>query len=166
MADRSTGPVQPPVIDLTARNTNARPEDKPAAGEATPGVNRRNDAPRFSLDGANWPLLGGAAIGGARARHPPHLSHRQPAAAAQSRPRRPRSAARADCAGRKARRPIGAVTSLQESGARTQISLDATIAQLDAGLAAVNKSIADVEASIPEAQPPWTSRRCRMSSRR
>ena len=62
MADRSTGPVKPPVIDLTARNSNARPEDKPANSETPPSGGRPDPAHRRD---ANWLLLGGVALGGA-----------------------------------------------------------------------------------------------------
>lgn len=152
MADRSTGPVKPPVIDLTARNANARPEERPSATE-TPPPGTRERAPRFDIADANWPLLGGVAIGGAllgtlltyllanalplptRGPEQPDL---QPELAAQ---------------GEKLDALSGTVTSLQQSTTRTQVSLDATIAQLDAGIAALNQSIADVEASIPDAAP-------------
>jgi hypothetical protein len=153
MADRSTGPVKPPVIDLTARNANARPEERPAAPETPPpGTRERN--PIVDTAAANWPLLGGVAVGGAvlgtiltyllanalplptRGPGVPDLS---PELTAQ---------------GEKLDALSGAVTSLQESTTRTQVSLDATIAQLDAGLAAANQSIADVRAAIPEPAPP------------
>ena len=49
MADRSSGPVKPPVIDLTARNANARPEERPATPETPPpGTRERN--PRVDGD--------------------------------------------------------------------------------------------------------------------
>ena len=50
MADRSTGPVKPPVIDLTARNANARPEETATPGEPKAGINYRNSPPRFGID--------------------------------------------------------------------------------------------------------------------
>ena len=153
MADRSTGPVKPPVIDLTARNANARPEERPATPETPPpGTRERN--PIVDTAAANWPLLGGVAVGGAilgtiltyllanalplptRGLDVPDLT---PELTAQ---------------GEKLDALSGAVTSLQQTTTRTQVSLDATIAQLDAGLAAANQSIADVQASIPAPAAP------------
>lgn len=153
MADRSTGPVQPPVIDLTARNANTKAEERSSAESTGP---RRPDAPFRASAGlaeANWPLLGGVAVGGAvlgtiltylLANALPLPSRvttpdLQPELTAQSE--------RIDALS-------AGVTELQSTTTRTQVSLDATIAQLDAGLAAANQSIADVRDAIPEAQPP------------
>jgi hypothetical protein len=59
MAERSTGPVKPPVIDLTPRNTNTPPDNGAGAGAtATPTA-------RAAGNLGNWPLLGGAVLGGA-----------------------------------------------------------------------------------------------------
>ena len=155
MADRSTGPVKPPVIDLTARNANARPEaDRPSPGETQPGLNRRIETPRIRLDNVNWPLLGGAAVGGAVLGTilTYLLANLLPLPA--SRQQLPDLTPELTAQGDKLDALSSTVTGLQQSTTRTQVSLDATIAQLDTGLAAVNKSIADVEASIPVAQPP------------
>jgi hypothetical protein len=151
MADRSTGPVKPPVIDLTARNANARPEERPAAPE-TPPPGTRERKPRS--DGApNWLLLGGVAVGGAvlgtvltylLANALP-LPSRGPAV--------PDLTPELTAQGDKIDALSGTVTSLQESTAKTQVSLDATIAQLDAGLGELKQAIADVQGSIPEPTP-------------
>lgn len=153
MADRSTGPVKPPVIDLTARNANARPDERASAAE-TPPPGTRERPSRIDFGDANWPLLGGVAIGGAilgtiltyllanalpLPTRGPDVPDLTPELTAQ---------------GDKIDALSSTVTSLQQSTTRTQVSLDATIAQLDAGLAAANQSIADVEASIPEAAAP------------
>lgn len=153
MADRSTGPVKPPVIDLTARNANARPEDRPSAPETPPpGTRERN--PIIDTDGANWPLLGGVAVGGAilgtiltyllanalpLPARGPDVPDLQPELTAQ---------------GDKLDALSGTVTSLQQSTARTQVSLDATIAQLDSAVTTLNQSIADVQSSIPAPAAP------------
>lgn len=153
MADRSTGPVKPPVIDLTARNANARPEERPAAPETPPpGTRERN--PRVPSGDANWPLLGGVAIGAALLgtlltyllanvlplpTRGPQLPDLTPELTAQ---------------GQKLEALSGTVTVLQQSTTRTQLSLDATIAQLDSGLSELRQSIADVEGSIPAPPPP------------
>ncbi|RYE11009.1 MAG: hypothetical protein EOP22_02260 [Hyphomicrobiales bacterium] len=148
MADRSTGPVQPPVIDLTARNANAKPEERSAADSAPP---RR--AGRTGFGDTSWPLLGGAAVGGAVLGTilTYLLANALPL---PSRVTTPDLQPEVTAQGERLEALSSGLTELQQSAARTQISLDATIAQLDSGLAAVNQSIADVEASIPTAQPP------------
>ena len=153
MADRSTGPVKPPVIDLTARNANARPEERSAAPETPPpGTRERN--PIVDTVGANWPLLGGVAVGGAvlgtiltylLANALP-LPSRAPAV--------PDLTPELTAQGDKLDALSGTITSLQQSTAKTQVSLDATIAQLDSGLTELRQSIADVEGSIPEPAAP------------
>jgi len=157
MADRSTGPVKPPVIDLTAR-TGARSESEARpSGDAAPGINHRNDAPprfRRPFDNANWPVIGGAAVGGAvlgtlltylLASLLP-LPVRQPQMP-------PDLTAFVNTQGEQITTLTDQVGTLQETAKKTQVSLDATIAQLDSGIAAVNKSIADIKASIPTAAP-------------
>ena len=47
----------------------------------------------------------------------------------------------------------GQIGQLQDQGKKTQVGLDATVAQLDSDIAAVNKAIADLKASIPATQP-------------
>ena len=157
MADRTTGPVKPPVIDLTAR-TGARSESeaRPSA-DAAPGINHRNDAPprvRVPFDSANWPVIGGAAVGGAilgtlltyllatvlplpvrQQQMPPDLT------------------AFVNTQGEQITTLTDQMGSLQDTAKRTQVSLDATIAQLDGDIATVNKSIADLKAAIPTAAP-------------
>ncbi len=163
MADRTSGPVKPPVIDLTARSASARPESRPepeahaAPGETAPGMGRQTDAPppfRMSFAGANWPLLGGAAVAGAvlgtiltylLATLLPLPSHEQPMPPDLS-------AAVAAQASRLDTLEAG-TTDLQNAGKKTQVSLDATIAQLDGDMTTANKAIADLKASIPTAAP-------------
>jgi hypothetical protein len=156
MADRSTGPVKPPVIDLTAR-TGARSESEARPSDPAPGVNHRNDAPprfRLGLDNANWPLIAGAAVGGAilgtvltylLATVLP-LPVRQPAMP-------PDLTAFVNTQGEQITTLTDQLGSLQGAAKKTQVSLDATIAQLDGDIATVNKSIADLKASIPTAAP-------------
>ena len=156
MADRSTGPVKPPVIDLTAR-TGARSESEAHPADAAPGINHRNDAPpriRLAFDNANWPLIGGAAVGGAilgtlltylLATILP-LPTRQ-----QQMP--PDLTAFVNTQGEQITTLTDQIGTLQDTAKKTQISLDATIAQLDGDIAAVNKSIADLKTSMPSAAP-------------
>lgn len=159
MADRSTGPVKPPVIDLTARSS-ARPEaeSKPApeSGSAPPRAEARRSL--VSLEGANWPLLGGAAVAGAvlgtiltyiLASALP-LPTRQPTdLTGIVKTQGEQIAGLTDQLGKLQT----STTALEDSSKKTQVSLDSTIAQLDAGLTAANKSIDDLKASIPAAQP-------------
>lgn len=153
MADRSTGPVKPPVIDLTARNANARPEERPAAPETPPpGTRERN--PVVETAAANWPLLGGVAVGGAVLGTVLTYLLANALPLPTRGPDIPDLTPELTMQGEKLDALSGTVTSLQEATTRTQVSLDATIAQLDAGLAAANKSIADVEASIPQPAAP------------
>jgi hypothetical protein len=152
MAERATGPVQPPVIDLTARAQNARGESetpRASANDPQPSINHRKDVPPKMRSGwlpgeMNWLLIGGAVAGGAvlgtvltyllafavplpsrQAQLPPDLSG-----------------------------PVGTLTNdvadLKAATGKTQQSLDATLAQLDQ----TNKSIADVKAAIPVVPPP------------
>lgn len=156
MADRSTGPVKPPVIDLTAR-TGARSESEARPSEAPPGIDGRSDAsPRFGLSfgSLNWPLLAIAAVSGAvlgtlltyllAAVLP--LPVRQPQMP-------PDLTAFVNTQGEQITTLTDQVGTLQETAKKTQVSLDATIAQLDGDIATVNKSIADLKASIPAAAP-------------
>ena len=66
MADRSTGPVKPPVIDLTARSSaRADSESRSEAASSPHQDNPRRPASASPFEGANWQLLGGVAAGGA-----------------------------------------------------------------------------------------------------
>jgi hypothetical protein len=163
MADRSTGPVKPPVIDLTARaSARSEGEGKPAADPVSPAAPPRPESsrPSFSLAGANWPLLGGVAVAGAVlgtiltyivATALP-LPTRQPVA--------PDLTAFVNTQGEQITTLTDQIGKLQTSTAalqdttkKTQVSLDATIAQLDGGLAAANKSIDELKAAMPAGQP-------------
>src|ERR1700753_3062196 len=148
MAERATGPVQPPVIDLTAR-TGAR-ADNDTRPPTDAGINHRNDNPpkaRRRLDNANWPLLGGVAGGGAvlgtiltylLAFALPLPSHQQQA---------PDLTAEVTAQGARLDMLNGAVGDLKTQTTKTQVSLDATIAQLDSGLTDLKKSVAGVQAA-------------------
>ena len=159
MADRSPGPVKPPVIDLTARTAGrSEAESKPAPETATAPPRAEASRPMVSLEGANWPLLGGAAVAGAvlgtiltyiLANALP-LPTRQPTdLTGIVKTQSEQIAGLTDQLGTLQT----STTALQESTKKTQVSLDSTIAQLDAGLTAANKSIDDLKASIPAAQP-------------
>jgi hypothetical protein len=155
MAERATGPVQPPVIDLTARAGARADNDTRPPTEASSA--HRNDNPprsRRRLDDANWPLLGGVAVGGAvlgtiltylLALALPLPSHQQQA---------PDLSAEVSAQGTQLQSLGTSVADLKTQTTKTQESLDATITQLDSGLTDVKKSVADVQASIPAAQPP------------
>ena len=137
MADRSTGPVKPPVIDLTARNTNARSRrsGRPRPQNPPPAPPRAHARALATAGDANWPLLGGVAVAGAvlgtiltylLANALP-----LPARGPDARPHAAtdRAGRQLDALTRRAHRPAA------DARTRTQVSLDATIAQLDTGLA-------------------------------
>lgn len=157
MADRSTGPVKPPVIDLTAR-TGARSEGEARpSGDPAPGINHRNDAPPrlgAPFDSANWPLIGGAAVGGAilGTLLTYLLATVLPLPVRQA-PMPPDLTAFVNTQGEQITTLTEQMGGLQDTAKKTQISLDATIAQLDGDIATVNTSIADLKASIPTAAP-------------
>src|ERR1700710_715049 len=67
MADRSTGPVKPPVIDLTAR-TSARADSESRSEAASSPHQESAHRPATALPNLDWRLLGGVAAGGAGAR--------------------------------------------------------------------------------------------------
>ncbi|HEX4296756.1 MAG TPA: hypothetical protein VHZ56_01920 [Devosia sp.] len=155
MADRATGPLKPPVIDLTARAAGRSEGEPRPAPESPPGLNRRDASPRTpeSAGRASWPLLAGVAVAGAvlgtvltylvaialpLPTHQPALPDLTPRLEAQD-----------------AR--LGTIEQglgdLKASTTRTQVSLDATITTLDGDMTAVNKSIADVKAAMPAAAP-------------
>jgi len=147
MAERATGPVKPPVIDLTARTQ--RTEEEAAA--APPKAARLS----WSTEGANWPLLGATAVGGAVlgtiltyivATGLP-LPARPQAAPPDLTPQLSAQASRLDAL-------QSSLDALKASTTRTQVSLDATIQQLDSGLKDVNQAIADAKAAIPPATAP------------
>ncbi len=146
MAERAAGPVKPPVIDLTARNPRPDAEPRPAA--ATP-------RPRFTLEGANWLLLGAAAAAGAVL----GTLLTYIVATALPLPSRPQAlppevtAAIAKSAGRLDALESG-LGDLKASTTKTQVSLDATITQLDSDMTSLTKAIADARAAIPPAAAP------------
>ncbi len=155
MTDRSTGPVKPPVIDLTARSAEPRP-DEPAAATAGPaagaGSARRAARRWLALDEANWPLLGGAALAGALLGTllTYALAGLLPLPTRDGPDFTPALAAQADRLDTLETNLAG----LDQRSARTQISLDATIVQLDGGLTAANADIAALREAIPELPPP------------
>ena len=157
MADRSTGPVKPPVIDLTARAGARSDSEARPSGNAAPGANHRGDGPKFRLGfaDANWIVLGSVAIGGAvlgtiltyvLATLVPLPSHTGPLP--------PDLTAFVNTQGEQITTLTDSVGALQDTSRKTQVSLDATIAQLDGDMNAVNKSIDDLKASLPAAPAP------------
>ena len=163
MADRSTGPVKPPVIDLTARTSGRQEaEGKPASDAASTTSSPRDETPRptISLEGANWPLLGGAAAAGAvlgtvltyilaTALPLPTRQPMPPDLTAFVNTQGEQITALTDQVGKLQ----AANAALQDTTKKTQVSLDATIAQLDGGLSAANKAIDDLKAAMSASQP-------------
>ena len=151
MAERATGPIKPPVIDLTARSgSRAEAETPTISADITAASAQRADTSATLRNGrTDWPLLGGVAAGGAvlgtaltyllafALPLPSHQTDLGATFAAQQATIETLS---------------GMVAGLQASTKNTQISLDATIAQLDSGLTDAKKAIADTLAAIPPAQ--------------
>ena len=149
MTDRSTGPVKPPVIDLTARSSDSRAEE-----QAAPQDSPRRARPRLglALGDAHWPLLGGAALVGALL----GTLFTYLLATALPLPTKPGPDLTPDLAaqGEKLDALTAQLAEIEQRGTRTQVSLDATITQLDSGLAAANAEIAALRDALPELPPP------------
>jgi len=145
MAERKSGPVKPPVIDLKARPQEAKAE--PETSDATPEPSRPAPPPRPPARLAMpWSAIAIAAVAGALlgtgltyglVTFLPLPDHRpvpvDPA---------PRLAA-LDAALAEA---LGRIGTIEEQARRTQVSLDATIVQLDGGLAGLREAIAALPA--------------------
>ncbi|MEP7239295.1 MAG: hypothetical protein ABI697_00270 [Devosia sp.] len=144
MADRATGPVKPPVIDLTARST--RPEGEPQAANDSARPRRR-----LRLTGLDWPVVGVAVAGGAvlgtiltyllagllpLPGRTPDLS---PLVTTQI--------ARIDSL----QRGLDAVTAIADGAGA---NLTAATGKLGADIDALNKQLADVKAAIPAPAAP------------
>lgn len=149
MAERKSGPVKPPVIDLTARTAAA---ESSSAAEATSDAGERQDPPRpprpqarlampwsaISIAAAVGAIIGvGATYGVATLvplpDHRPQIS--DPSARLDN-----QDASISDIETR-----LGDV---EGQAKRTQIGLDATIAQLDAGLTELRQAIATASATV------------------
>lgn len=161
MAERKSGPVKPPVIDLVAREASEKPKETtasapaPEASAPPPPPPPKPDPERWRLPGdVDWRLLVGVAVTGAVLGTILTYLLASLVALPSPEPRTPDltpqlADQQAQLAGFETR-----LGGLEGSAAKTQISLDATIAQLDAGLAELRKSIEEVRASIPEAAEP------------
>jgi hypothetical protein len=155
MADRSTGPVKPPVIDLTARTSaRADSESRTEAASAPHQDNARRPTATSPFEGANWQLLGSVAVGGAvlgtlltylLSTVLPLPSHQQPMP--------PDLTAFVNTQGEQITTLTDQIGQLQQQGKKTQVSLDATLAQLDGDMATVNKAIEDLKAAVPATSP-------------
>lgn len=142
MAERSTGPVKPPVIDLTPRNTNTPPPDSGAT--AAPKA-------RTSARPGNLPLLGGAVLSGAV------LGTALTYLLSGVVPLPGRAPDLTAPLGEQATRVDDLNTrlfALEGASAETQSALEATTGRLETGLADLGRSIEDVRAAIPALPDP------------
>lgn len=148
MADRATGPIKPPVIDLTARNP--RPEGEPRSTPPQPPRRSRG----FDLGDANWPLLAGAAVSGAVL----GTILTYIIATALPLPARPQPVPQeltsqvADAASRLESISTD-LSATKAAAAKTDALAAATASKLDSDIAAVNTAMAGVKSAIPPAQP-------------
>jgi hypothetical protein len=140
MADRSTGPVTPPVIDLTARS-GGRPEAEiPHPADDT----HRPDGP--SRRRRDWVLLGGVALFGAVL----GTALTYGVATLLPLPERVPDLSGALTAETQRLDSLTAdLAALKTTGTKTQVSLDATIAQLDATQTGFDTAVAQLKAAAP-----------------
>ena len=146
MAERATGPIKPPVIDLTARNP--RPEGE--ARSAPPPPLRPQRMLGFDLGDANWPLLAGVAVAGAVL----GTILTYIIATALPLPARPQpvppeiSSQLADTTTQLS--AIGTnLAAIKAAAQKTDANLATTASKLDSDISAVNSAIAGVKSSIP-----------------
>lgn len=164
MAERKAGPVKPPVIDLTARETPVPPaaEAVPAASEpeegagATGATETAESARPFlagwempELELPEWAPLAGATLGGAMLGTALTFALANFVALPSPLARIPDPAPQFEAQAEHLQSLDTRLTGLGKASARTQVSLDATIAQLDAGLTELRQAIADAKAAIP-----------------
>lgn len=145
MAERKSGPVKPPVLDLKARPAAA--ESKPEA-EAAPAEPARPTPPppppprppaRLAMP---WSAISIAAVGGALLGTALTYGLVNFVPLADKRPQLADPAPRLDGLDAGLADLVARLTATEEQQKRTQLSLDATIAQLDAGLVELRQSIA------------------------
>lgn len=181
MAERKSGPVKPPVIDLkakpaprAARSTPERPvaseaADEPAtvpeaeaaaATEAAPEARQPPPPPprpqaRLAMP---WSAISIAAIVGALLGTALTYGLVNWLPLPDGRTIIADPAPRLDTVDAGLSELDGRVTAVEEQGKRTQVSLDATIAQLDAGLAEVRQTIAALQIPQPVDLGPLETR--------
>jgi phage shock protein A len=176
MAERKSGPVKPPVIDLKAREAEKAPTattPKATAAEATPQADKPELTPQPEAKPAPatpepprptppppprpqarlampWSAITIAAVGGAVLGSILTYVLATWLPLPDNRPAIADPAARLDQQDASVAGLEARLAGLEEQARRTQVSLDATITQLDAGLTDVRQSIA----AIPAAAPP------------
>jgi hypothetical protein len=152
MADRATGPVKPPVIDLTARNP--RPEGEARPSPPPPPPPQPRGRLRFDLGDANWPLLVGIAAAGAvlgtlltyvLATALPLPARPQPVPAELT-AQLTDAKSRLDAMGTD-------LAAVKAAAQKTDAGTAATASKLESDIAAVNTAIAAVKSAIPAAPP-------------
>jgi hypothetical protein len=170
MAERKSGPVKPPVIDLKARETEkvptgtapvaseapaapepARPEPEPARSAAAEPPRAATPPPRPQARLAMpWSAISIAAVGGAvlgaglvyALSNWLPLPDSRPVIADPTAQLAQQDASLSDLEAR--------LAAIEDQSRRTQVSLDATITQLDTGLTELRQSIA----ALPAAAEP------------
>lgn len=153
MADRSTGPVKPPVIDLTARTSARADNDARPAGDAPQPGSRRAEMPprsRGMFVDSDWRVLAGVAVAGALlGTLLTYVLANVLPVPAKLPPMPPDLTAFVNTQGEQITTLTDQVGALQQAGKKTQVSLDATIAQLDGDMTEMGKRIDALNASMP-----------------
>lgn len=161
MAERKSGPVKPPVIDLVARDATEKPQESkasapaPEAAAPPPPPPPKPNPELWRLPGdVDWRLLVGVAITGAVLGTILTYLLANLLALPSPLPKAPDLTPQlAEQQGQLDGFEIR-LGGLEGAATKTQISLDATIAQLDAGLIELRKSVEDLRATIPAAPEP------------
>ncbi len=140
MADRTTGPVKPPVIDLTARTAGARADaERPTAANDAGRSSRRRFDPGAFLAG-NWRLVT-AGLGVLVLAVMAFLFFNRPAGPDLA-PELTSQSERIDALETE-------LKALKGTADGTQAAADATASRLDTGLADLGRQLADIKAAIP-----------------
>ncbi len=157
MAERKSGPVKPPVIDLKARPPEARVE--PETGDTTAEPSRPAPPPRPPARLAMpWSAIAIAAVAGALLGTGLTYGLVNLLPLPDRRPVPVDPAPRLEALDAAIGAALGRIGTIEDQARRTQVSLDATIAQLDTGLAELHTAMAGLPAPASTDLAPLETR--------